>query len=185
MTLLLKDGNVYYLLNMLSDTAMCSMCERDYALESNVPIWKIENHENAICGTSPYTEFTFVRYDDSIFDCYINMKDLTNISYPRIKEKLASLDLLEDGMPRTSYIVAQNDKAYRIDFEGGAMELGDYFAIGNYSTVALYVAELTKGMPIEKRIRKIVEYVSAALHVKAFPLAVMNTRDCKLEIWEK
>ena len=185
MTLFLRDGDVCYLVSLLSDSSMCDVCTKDYTLEANVPVWKIANHENAICGASPRCEVNFIRYDKDIFDCGINIKDLTVVSYPRIKEKVEKFDLLEDGRPGTSYIVAEKDKAYRINCEGGVLELDDFFAIGYYACNAMYAAEVTRGMPIDKRIRRIVEIVSASGSMKAYPIAVMNTRDTKLEIWEK
>lgn len=185
MLIALKDEGKVYLAYNLRGLPLEDFDGEDYILEDNVPIWKVKN--GCIMGfADDPDEADFIRYDKGLFRGEINIYNLLENILPAMLEKLDYYHKLDkERNLANDYIIAQGGSAYYIYGAGEIEELEDYFCIGKGSNAAKSSLDLTSGQSAAERIKRAYETVEASQNIPAYPIALMDTKDQKLEIIRK
>ena len=185
MLIALKADSKVYLAYNLKDLSVNDFDSRDFLLEDNIPLWKVKN--GCIMGfDGDYDEADILRYDERIFTGEINLYNLFERILPKMTEKLSAFKKLNSkGSMQGDYVIAQGRRGYYIYGAGEAEELEDYFCLGNGYQKAQAALDMTEGQSVTDRIKFAYETDEAAENIPAYPIAIIDTKSCKINIIDK
>ena len=83
------------------------------------------------------------------------------------------------------YVIAQGGRGYNVYGSGEVEELENYFCLGNGYQKAQAALDMTEGQFAIDRIKFAFETVEAAENIPAYPIAIIDTKSCKINIIDK
>ncbi|MDY6394584.1 MAG: hypothetical protein SPL07_07140 [Bacteroidales bacterium] len=95
---------------------------------------------------------SYIRYSDYFDVEEMCPKTLIREVFPKIKEKIQSVGLVQDNRLPNGLFVAKGNQVYRITTKGAAYNEGDYFSIGEYGSEGLFALKCSSKLPIKERI---------------------------------
>ena len=184
MVFYIKDNDRVYFVDILrSDAEGDSIDGKDYLLPSNIPMWNTGKDNETVVAMYSNKMGSYIRYSDYFNVEELCPKTLIREVIPKIKDKMEKIGFVNDNRLPNGIFVAKGNQVYRITTNGVAYNEGDRFAIGEYGGEGVAVLKCVSGLPIKEQIKKVVKCVATAGSFPAYPIAITDTVNRKLQVF--
>ena len=179
-----ENDRVYFVQMLRTDIESESIDEKDFLLPSNISLWNTGKDNETVVATYTNRMSSFIRYSDCFNVDDLCPKTIICDVVPKIKEIMRKIGMLKDNCMTNGFFVCKGDKVYRINTKGVSYDEGECYSLGDYSYECLFALRCTSKMPVKERIKKVIKCVANAGSVLAYPIAVTDSINRKLQMFE-
>lgn len=184
MFLIVKDKDRVYMALTVVEANINNFDFETHYTKNNALLFKLKSHKNCIVGQDAHNMLSdIIKFNPDIFDSDIDMDNLVQNTIPKLKEFAKNYKCFENNNNefRRKVFVAQNDKAFMINYNGYVQEIENFEVIGDYGRDICFGSfEQTKDLPAMDRIKKAVNDFSRVNCEKPCDFVVIDTKNTKL-----
>ena len=152
-------------------------------IADNLCIWHPQGRKNRLIATTFSSRYAdSIRYE-KIFPDHPDVKTLVTKTYPHLMDICDTYGLCGDGETPMYTVFAEGGKAFAVYPNGFVYEIEDMFSKCFGEDSAVYAAyEMLGGDDPKAFFRAAYKAVSEIAGMRLFPLAMLNTKNNKIEI---
>ena len=162
------------------------MSEKDLALESNLPFWRVKGQNDCYVCTEDLTYSTdLFRYNDYIFKDISDGKSIIENVLPKMKEILKRNNQLINGKEwDNQMLIIKGGKVFRITNYLNLAEIDDYTVLGYESNVQCVLDETKDDTPIDSILSSI-RHLNRMRNKQLFPVTIFDLQGRKKQVYYK
>lgn len=181
--LFIKDKDRFYFIES-TKLVIDERKTQQMLIPENMLFFKAKNSKTVIAGDN-FAALDALRYVSLPFPAQLSLPAIHRRVMPKLTaiiEELGRFDE-EDNLP--VFFFGKGDKAFGVMNDGGIFEMEDAMTWGWNDSYFRYALALTEGMPLMKRIQTVYKTVEKVSGTYLFPLIMMDTKNCKIQIVEE